>query len=143
MPGLKRELAKSLMIAWAENQAVRQTMIFLQGYGVSSKMAARIYQHYGYNTITTVKENPLRAGGRGRSASASSAPTPSPRAWGIDRGFAQPHSRRACITRSTSWRKKGMSMRRAPMLVDKCAEMLAIDNTERIQEVLSSELFTN
>ena len=59
IPGLKRELAKSLMIAWTENQAVRQTMIFLQGYGVSAKMSARIYQQYGYNTITTVKENPF------------------------------------------------------------------------------------
>src|SRR5882724_11846891 len=47
IPGLKRELAKSLMIAWTENQAVRQTMIFLQGYGVSAKMSARIYQQYG------------------------------------------------------------------------------------------------
>jgi exodeoxyribonuclease V alpha subunit len=58
VPGLKKELAEKLSRAWLENQSVRQAMIFLQGYGVSSKMAARIYKHYGFGTVDQVKDNP-------------------------------------------------------------------------------------
>ncbi|MCC6612337.1 MAG: ATP-dependent RecD-like DNA helicase [Anaerolineae bacterium] len=58
VPGLKTELANKLGKAWVENQSVRQTMIFLQGYGVSAKMASRIYKHYGFNTSKIVEDNP-------------------------------------------------------------------------------------
>jgi len=60
VPGLKTDLAKKLITAWAENQAVRQTMIFLQGYGVSSRMAVRIHNEYGVETVQKVKEDPFR-----------------------------------------------------------------------------------
>lgn len=60
VPGLKTSLAQSLIKAWAENQAVRQTMIYLQGYGISSRMAVRIYNEYGAETIAKVKEDPYR-----------------------------------------------------------------------------------
>jgi exodeoxyribonuclease V alpha subunit len=58
--GLKTDLAKRLITAWAENQAVRQTMIFLQGFGVSSRMAVRIHSEYGVNTAQYVKDDPFR-----------------------------------------------------------------------------------
>jgi exodeoxyribonuclease V alpha subunit len=58
--GLKTDLAKKLITAWAENQAVRQTMIYLQGYGISSKMAVHIHNEYGAETVAKVKENPYR-----------------------------------------------------------------------------------
>ncbi len=58
VPGLKTSLADDLAKAWAENHAVRQTMIFLQGYGVTSRMAHRIHDVYGTETINAVKENP-------------------------------------------------------------------------------------
>jgi exodeoxyribonuclease V alpha subunit len=58
VPGLKRELAGKLARAWVENQSARQAMIYLQGYGVTSKMAARIYKHYGHNTVGVVQADP-------------------------------------------------------------------------------------
>jgi exodeoxyribonuclease V alpha subunit len=58
--GLKTDLAKKLITAWAQNQAVRQTMIYLQGYGVSSRMAVRIHNEYGGATVQMVQENPYR-----------------------------------------------------------------------------------
>jgi exodeoxyribonuclease V alpha subunit len=58
VPGLKTSLARSLKIAWEENYAVRQTMIFLQGYGITSRMAARIHAYYGSETVNRVQENP-------------------------------------------------------------------------------------
>jgi exodeoxyribonuclease V alpha subunit len=60
VPGLKTDLAKKLLTAWAENQTVRQTMIFLQGYGVTSRMAVKIHEEYGNDTISKVKEDPFR-----------------------------------------------------------------------------------
>jgi exodeoxyribonuclease V alpha subunit len=58
VPGLKTSLAKALITAWAENQSVRRTMIFLQGYGISSRMAVRIHNEYGDKTVAKVQENP-------------------------------------------------------------------------------------
>jgi exodeoxyribonuclease V alpha subunit len=55
---LKPGLADKLVKAWNENAGIRQTMIFLQEYGVTSKMAKRIYDYYGTTTIDTVKRNP-------------------------------------------------------------------------------------
>ncbi len=60
VPGLKTDLAKRLITAWAENQAVRQTMIYLQGYGISSRMAVRIHGEYGSDTVRRVNEDPYR-----------------------------------------------------------------------------------
>lgn len=55
---LKPGLADKLVKAWNENAGIRQTMIYLQEYGVTSKMAKRIYDYYGATTIDTVKRNP-------------------------------------------------------------------------------------
>jgi exodeoxyribonuclease V alpha subunit len=60
VPGLKTSLAKALAVAWAENRSVRETMIFLQGYGISSRMSVRIHGVYGTETIRAVKEDPYR-----------------------------------------------------------------------------------
>jgi exodeoxyribonuclease V alpha subunit len=60
VPGLKTRLADQLAQAWAENQSVRETMIFLQGYGISSRMAVRIHESYGGETISKVQEDPYR-----------------------------------------------------------------------------------
>lgn len=56
--GLKSGLAQKLAKAWADNYAVRQTMIFLQGFGVTARMATRIHAYYGAETINKVEENP-------------------------------------------------------------------------------------
>lgn len=56
--GLKVGLAPKLARAWAENAAQRQTMIFLQQYGISSKLATRIYNHHGAEAIGRVQTDP-------------------------------------------------------------------------------------
>lgn len=58
VPGLRPSLAAKLAAAWAENQAARQAMIFLQSCGVGSRMAARIFRHYGAETIARVRQDP-------------------------------------------------------------------------------------
>ncbi len=140
VPGLKRELAKSLLIAWAENHAIRQTMIFLQGYGVTAKMSARIYQQYGSQTISTVKENPyaladevfgigfLRADEIARSMGLA-ADSPNRIRAGLHYALNQ-------------LAKEGNTYSPRAGLVEKANELLAIDNRERTEAVLSRELFT-
>ncbi len=60
VPELKTKTANNLIKAWAENQAVRQVMIFLQGLGISSRFARRIHERYGDDTVHMVTENPYR-----------------------------------------------------------------------------------
>jgi exodeoxyribonuclease V alpha subunit len=58
VPGLKTSLAESLAREWAKTTNVRETMIFLQGYGVSSRLATKIHNHYGDETIRKVQADP-------------------------------------------------------------------------------------
>ena len=46
--------------AWKQHRGIRQIMIFLQSYGVSPALAARIYKEYGDRTTQRVQENPYR-----------------------------------------------------------------------------------
>ncbi len=46
--------------AWQEQKEVREVMVFLQGHGVSSTYAVKIYKAYGDKSVSVVKENPYR-----------------------------------------------------------------------------------
>ncbi|MBZ0168887.1 ATPase AAA [Candidatus Methylomirabilis lanthanidiphila] len=46
--------------AWEEQKEIREVMIFLQGHGVSSAYAAKIFKTYGKSSIAIVQENPYR-----------------------------------------------------------------------------------
>ncbi len=60
VPGLKTNLAERLIKAWAETRQERAAIIFLQGFGVTSRLARRIYEEYGGKTIETVQTNPYK-----------------------------------------------------------------------------------
>jgi len=51
---------KRIAKAWQEQREIREVMIFLQGEGVSSTYAVKIYKAYGDKSISVVKENPYR-----------------------------------------------------------------------------------
>jgi exodeoxyribonuclease V alpha subunit len=44
--------------AWKEQKEIRRIMIFLQGYGVSTGLATKIFKTYGQQAVTRIKENP-------------------------------------------------------------------------------------
>jgi len=46
--------------AWEEHKAIRDVMIFLQGHGISTLFAVRIFKKYGQDAIKFVTENPYR-----------------------------------------------------------------------------------
>ncbi|MEW6187266.1 MAG: ATP-dependent RecD-like DNA helicase [Thermodesulfobacteriota bacterium] len=44
--------------AWKEQKEIRRLMIFLQGYGVSTGLATKIFKTYGQQAIARIKANP-------------------------------------------------------------------------------------
>jgi exodeoxyribonuclease V alpha subunit len=46
--------------AWEEQKAIKEVMVFLQGVGVSTSIAVRIYKKYGDASIAVVKNQPYR-----------------------------------------------------------------------------------
>jgi exodeoxyribonuclease V alpha subunit len=46
--------------AWAEQKAVREVMLFLQGHGVSATFAVKIFKAYGDDSIRVVEADPYR-----------------------------------------------------------------------------------
>ena len=46
--------------AWEEQKAIKEVMVFLQGVGVSTSIAVRIYKKYGDASISVVRNEPYR-----------------------------------------------------------------------------------
>jgi exodeoxyribonuclease V alpha subunit len=49
-----------IIAAWAEQQAIKEVMVFLQGVGVSTSLAVRIYKTYWDDAIEVVRREPYR-----------------------------------------------------------------------------------
>jgi exodeoxyribonuclease V alpha subunit len=49
-----------IQAAWEQQKEVRNVMLFLQGHEVSSSYAAKIYRHYGKESLRVVRENPYK-----------------------------------------------------------------------------------
>ncbi len=60
VPGIGAERASRIRIAWLEQKAVRDIMIFLQSYGITPSQATKIYKMYGDDSMAVVKENPYQ-----------------------------------------------------------------------------------
>jgi exodeoxyribonuclease V alpha subunit len=46
--------------SWAENQHIRDLIIFLQEHGVSTSIATRVYRQYGERSFAVLKRNPYQ-----------------------------------------------------------------------------------
>jgi exodeoxyribonuclease V alpha subunit len=53
----KRDL---IVRGWAEQQGIREVMLFLQSHGVSAGLGAKIYRQYADQSINVIRENPYR-----------------------------------------------------------------------------------
>lgn len=60
VPGLKSALADRLIKAWAANRVMRNILIYLQGLGISARLALRIYKQYGAQTRQIIENNPYQ-----------------------------------------------------------------------------------
>ncbi|MFG2233277.1 ATP-dependent RecD-like DNA helicase [Streptomyces sp. NPDC048723] len=60
VPGLGPKRTKLIGAAWEEQKAIKEVMVFLQGVGVSTSIAVRIYKKYADASISVVKNQPYR-----------------------------------------------------------------------------------
>lgn len=60
VPGLGPKRTKLIAVAWEEQKAIKEVMVFLQGVGVSTSLAVRIYKKYGDGSISIVRNQPYR-----------------------------------------------------------------------------------
>ncbi|GAA2459451.1 ATP-dependent RecD-like DNA helicase [Actinomadura vinacea] len=60
VPGLGPKRTKRIGDAWEEQKAIKEVMVFLQGVGVSTSLAVRIYKQYGEGSVDTVRREPYR-----------------------------------------------------------------------------------
>lgn len=58
--GIGPKRAESIVAAWADQNAIREIMIFLHANGVSTARAVRIFKTYGADAIRVISENPYR-----------------------------------------------------------------------------------
>ncbi|VAW75979.1 RecD-like DNA helicase YrrC [hydrothermal vent metagenome] len=58
--GIARKKLVMIEKAWVEHQSIRDVMIFLQGHGISTLFAVRIYKKYRDKAILMVTEDPYR-----------------------------------------------------------------------------------
>ncbi|MDQ2874597.1 MAG: ATP-dependent RecD-like DNA helicase [Actinomycetota bacterium] len=60
VPGVGPKRTKRVAGAWEEQKAIKEVMVFLQGVGVSTSLAVRIYKKYQDGAIDVVRHEPYR-----------------------------------------------------------------------------------
>ena len=60
IPGIGKERLKKITESWETQKEIKNIMIFLQNYNVSTYFAAKIFKTYGNASIQIVQENPYR-----------------------------------------------------------------------------------
>jgi exodeoxyribonuclease V alpha subunit len=63
VPGVGPKRTKLVADAWEEQKAIKEVMVFLQGVGVSTSLAVRIYKQYRDGAIGVVRGEPYRLAG--------------------------------------------------------------------------------
>ncbi|WDD36034.1 ATP-dependent RecD-like DNA helicase (plasmid) [Nostoc sp. UHCC 0926] len=58
--GIAKKRIAMIQRAWNEQKAIKEVMVFLQGHGVSTTYAVKIYKQYGDKSIDTVTHNPYQ-----------------------------------------------------------------------------------
>jgi exodeoxyribonuclease V alpha subunit len=60
VPGLGPKRTAMIGTAWEEQKAIKEVMVFLQGVGLSTSLAVRIYRKYGDASVSVVRNEPYR-----------------------------------------------------------------------------------
>tara|TARA_Y100001954_G_C15829495_1_gene614314 strand:+ start:1107 stop:3776 length:2670 start_codon:yes stop_codon:yes gene_type:complete len=58
VPGIASAKLSTIKKSWQDHRAIRDVMLFLQQYGISTLFAVKIYKTYGDKAISKVKDNP-------------------------------------------------------------------------------------
>ena len=58
--GIGKKRIARISESWERQKEIKNIMLFLQNYDISTAFAAKIYKHYGNDSIETVKKNPYQ-----------------------------------------------------------------------------------
>ncbi len=58
--GITKRVVESIKNSWAEQQGIRELMVFLSPHGIGPALSVRLYKQYGADAIEVIKENPYR-----------------------------------------------------------------------------------
>ena len=60
VPDIGPKRARMIAIAWEEQRQVKEIMLFLHSYGVSTNLAIKIYKQYGDQALSVLQSDPYR-----------------------------------------------------------------------------------
>ena len=60
VPGIAKKKLEMVQSAWTEHKDIKDVMLFLQEYDISTLFAVKIYKTYGKEAISVVSQNPYR-----------------------------------------------------------------------------------
>lgn len=60
VPGIAQKRVKMIQAAWEAQKSIKEVMLFLQGHGISTTYAVKIFKQYGQEAIAKVTENPYQ-----------------------------------------------------------------------------------
>lgn len=60
VPGIAQKRVEMIKSAWAAQKAIKEVMVFLQGHGVSTTYAVKVFKQYGDQAIEVVSKNPYQ-----------------------------------------------------------------------------------
>jgi exodeoxyribonuclease V alpha subunit len=60
VPGIAKKRIKMIQTTWEAQKSIKEVMVFLQGNGVSTTYAVKIFKQYGNESISTVTTNPYK-----------------------------------------------------------------------------------
>ncbi len=60
VPDIGHKRYQMITTAWEAQKAIKEVMVFLQGHGVSTGLAVKIYKQYGDDSLAVVKDDPYR-----------------------------------------------------------------------------------
>jgi exodeoxyribonuclease V alpha subunit len=60
VPGIGVKRAGQIRTAWESQRAIQSIMVFLQGHGITTGQAVKIYKHYGDGAVAVLRKNPYR-----------------------------------------------------------------------------------
>ncbi|MCS6836149.1 MAG: ATP-dependent RecD-like DNA helicase [Anaerolineae bacterium] len=134
VPGLKPQIVANIVEAFNQNRVERQVMIHLQSYGISARMARKIYNRYRELTLPIVTQAPYQLadevdgiGFKRADSIALRVGLPKDAPQRLKAGLAYTLSRLAL---------EGHTFAPRELLLEKAASVLEVDNIELLSQIL-------
>ncbi len=133
VPGIGKKRVEMIKKAWQDQKEIKNIMIFLQSYGISTAFGSRIYKVYGNESIDVVKENPYKLAddvyGIGFKTADSLAAK-----LGIDKESFK-RCRAGIFYTLSQLSEEGHCYATSEQLLEKCIEILDIEETKLIMSI--------